>query len=485
MKRILSFLLALLFAGTAHAQANAPETMSKLPPSVTIPAPPTAALEKVPTSRGEMSLSFAPIVRKVAPAVVNIYTQRTVKQQRNPFMDDPFLRQFFGGNMPQGMSRDRVERSLGSGVIVKAEGMVVTNNHVIDGADQITVALSDRREFEADVVAKDARLDLAVLRLKSKGETFPTVPLMDSDDAQVGDLVLAVGNPFGVGQTVTMGIVSATARANELGASNVNYFIQTDSAINPGNSGGALVSSDGRLMGIPSSIYSRDGGSLGIGFAIPANLVNTMLTGAKSGKIVFGWAGFDAQTVTPELAATLGQARPSGTIVSKMHPLSPAAAAGLKVGDVIIAANGHAVDDNDALRFRLVTAAPGSQVTLKIKRKDKEETISYTAITPPETPRDESVLAGRQPLAGAKVVNLSPAIQQELELQDDEGVIAIAIQPGSAADVLGLEPGDGIATINNVPVKNVAQLKKLVADARAPMQIGVKRGGRILNVIVR
>ncbi|MDG1996686.1 MAG: trypsin-like peptidase domain-containing protein, partial [Emcibacteraceae bacterium] len=262
-----------------------------------------SALKRVPTSDVEVKLSYAPVVREAAPAVVNIYTKRVVKTRTSPFMSDPFFSRFFGGSSAP---RERIERSLGSGVIVRSEGVVVTNYHVVDGADEITVALSDRREFDAEVILTDESTDLAILKIKPKGEPFTVIEFSDSDAVEVGDLVLAIGNPFGVGQSVTSGIVSALART-QVGDDDYQFFIQTDAAVNPGNSGGALVGMDGKLIGINTSIYSRSGGSNGIGFAIPAKMVNFVLDAAlNDGKIVRPWFGASGQAVSSEIAESLG-----------------------------------------------------------------------------------------------------------------------------------------------------------------------------------
>src|ERR1700689_430820 len=274
----------------------------------------SAVDRQVPSSMGQLQLSFAPIVKRVAPAVVNVYAAHVVENQ-NPFMSDPFFRQFFGGGMP----REQVERSLGSGVIVEASGLIVTNYHVIEDASEVKVALSDKREFDADIVLKDQRSDLAVLRVKGAKERFPTLEFADSDALEVGDVVLAIGDPFGVGQTVTHGIVSAVART-QVGNSDYQFFIQTDAAINPGNSGGALVDMNGRLVGINSAIYSRSGGSEGIGFAIPANMVRVIVASAEggSGAVKRAWLGAKLQEVTPEIADSLGLKRPSGALVASV-----------------------------------------------------------------------------------------------------------------------------------------------------------------------
>src|ERR1043166_821268 len=293
-----------------------------------------AAQERhVPGSTAEMMASFSPVVHRVAPMVVNVYAAKVVAN-RSPFADDPF-RRFF--DLPGRMPRDRVQRSLGSGVIVDSSGLVVTNNHVIEGADEVKVALADKREFEATLVLKDARSDLAVLRLKDGREQFPAIDLGNSDELQVGDLVLAIGNPFGVGQTVTHGIVSALART-QVGITDFQFFIQTDAAINPGNSGGALVDLRGRLAGINTAIFSRSGGSQGIGFAIPVNMAKVVIASAKSGgsAVKRPWLGAKLQALTPELSQAFNLQRPSGVVITSVTEKGPAARAGLKAGDIIV-----------------------------------------------------------------------------------------------------------------------------------------------------
>src|SRR6202453_790897 len=349
-------------------------------------APRAVAQERqVPSSMGQLELSFAPVVKRVAPAVVNVYASHVV-ENNNPFMADPFFRQFFGGGMP----REQVERSLGSGVLVDPSGLVVTNYHVIEGASEVKVALSDKREFDADIVLKDQRSDLAVLRIKGAKERFPTLEFANSDELQVGDIVLAIGDPFGVGQTVTHGIVSAVART-QVGNSDYQFFIQTDAAINPGNSGGALVDVNGRLVGVNSEIYSRSGGSEGIGFAIPANMVRVVVASAEGGSTAVKrpWLGAKLQDVTPEIAESLGLKRPSGALVASAAADGPAAKAGIKTGDLIVSIDGTAIDDANAFDYRFATKSLGGTAQIGFFRQGKEQVAPISLQSAPELPREE------------------------------------------------------------------------------------------------
>src|SRR4051812_3720969 len=327
----------------------------------------------VPSSPGQLTMSYAPIVKRVAPAVVNVYAAKLV-ENRNPLLDDPIFRRFFGN---PGGPREQIQRSLGSGVVIDPSGFVVTNNHVIEGADQVKVSFPDRREFEAEIVLKDARSDLAVLRIGDKRERFTAIDLGDSDALQVGDVVLALGNPFGVGQTVTHGIVSAVART-QVGITDYQFFIQTDAAINPGNSGGALVDLSGRLVGINTAIFSRSGGSQGIGFAIPVNMVRVVVASAKSGgaSVKRPWLGAKLQSVTPEIAESLGLKRPAGALVASVAPKSPAARAGLRTGDLVVAVDGQPVDDPNAFDYRFATKALGGQAQLGVVRSGREAKVT-------------------------------------------------------------------------------------------------------------
>lgn len=438
----------------------------------------------VPSSQEQVQLSFAPVVKAVTPAVVNIFTRKTVSV-RNPMMDDPLLRRFFG-DRGMGVPRERVENSLGSGVIVGSDGTIVTNNHVIEGADEITVALSDGREYEARLQIADPRTDLAVLKIDPGKESLPILTLADSDAVEVGDLVLAIGNPFGVGQTVTSGIVSAVART-QVGVSDYRFFIQTDAAINPGNSGGALVDLKGRLVGINSSIYSRDGGSLGIGFAIPSAMVKSVIAAARSGgRIIRPWLGAGGQPVTPDLATSLGLDRPRGVLINSIVDGGPAAKGGIQVGDVILQIDGHAVTDEDALAFRLATHDVGGNITLGLWRKGKALDVSVPLEAPPEKPaRDTRVIEGRNPFTGATVVNLSPAVAEELgRIFSGTGVVIAEIAGGAPADRVGFKVGDHILKLNDVEIESTKELAEVIAAPSRAWRITIERGGREISTVL-
>jgi serine protease Do len=440
----------------------------------------------VPESAEQIRLSFAPLVKTAAPAVVNIYTRRVVRDQvRSPLLNDPFFREFFGGQ-GIGPQRNRVQNSLGSGVIVSAEGLVITNEHVIKGADDITVVLGDRREFAATVVANDERTDLALLRVDPKGDPLPTLVLADSDRIEVGDLVLAIGNPFGVGQTVTSGIVSAIART-QVGISDLGFFIQTDAAINPGNSGGALVNMKGELVGINTAIFSRSGGSVGIGFAIPTNMVATVIAAAeRGGRPVRPWLGVTGQVLTKDMAEGFGLDRAGGVVLNQVHPKSPAALAGLELGDVILTFNGHEVLDPGGLRFRVATAKLDSEAELRVLQDGQpQDIVIRLAAAPEDPPREETTLTGDQPLAGATVVNLSPAVAEELGIEDAwEGVVVRSVARGSPARRIGLRPGDLILEVAGRAVKTVSDVMNAIENPEREWRLSIRRGGEVHSIVL-
>jgi Do/DeqQ family serine protease len=454
-------LLAATFAAHSQTQSSAQE-------------------RRVPTIN-ELRLSYAPVVQHVAPAVVNVYAAKVV-QNRNPLFEDPIFRQFFGvpgGGGPQ------VQRSLGSGVIVDPSGLVVTNVHVIEGADEVKVALADKREFEATIVLKDKRSDLAVLRIKDAHERFPTLDFANSDALEVGDVVLAVGNPFGVGQTVTHGIISALART-QVGVSDYQFFIQTDAAINPGNSGGALVDLAGRLVGINTAIFSRSGGSQGVGFAIPANMVRVVVASAKggSGAVKRPWLGAKLQAVTTDIADSMGLKRPAGALVASVVQGGPAGRAGLKAGDVILTVAGQPVDDVNAFDYRFATQPLGGSAKLGVLREGHDLTMAVALQTAPETPRDEIVIRSRSPFSGAKVANLSPALADELQLQGaDEGVVVLDVDNGSYASNLGFRRGDVVISVNGEHIAKTRDLEHATATPNRSWQIIIRRDGQQISAV--
>jgi Do/DeqQ family serine protease len=435
---------------------------------------------RIPSSAAELKLSYAPIVQRVQPAVVNVYAAKVV-QNRNPLLDDPIFRRFFGS---PGQQPEQMQRSLGSGVMVDPSGLVVTNNHVIEGADQVKVSLSDKREFEAEIVLKDSRSDLAVLRLKDVREKFPTLDFANSDELQVGDVVLAIGNPFGVGQTVTHGIISALART-QVGITDYQFFIQTDAAINPGNSGGALVDMTGKLAGINTAIFSRSGGSQGIGFAIPANMVRVVVASARSGgkAVKRPWLGARLQAVTPEIAETLGLKRPSGALVANVVAGSPAARAGLKLSDLIVGIENQVVDDPNAFDYRFATRPLGGAAEIEVQRGGKAIKLSVPLETAPDGGRDEIVLTTRSPFQGAKVANISPAVADEMHLDSDtEGVVVTDIADDSTAAGVGFQKGDIIVGVNSQKIAKTGDLEKVTRSSSRLWRIQMMRGGQQLNV---
>ncbi len=441
---------------------------------------------RLPLDRGEIALSFAPVVKQTAPAVVNVYSRRVVRERRSPFFDDPLFRRFFGDDA-FGVERKKVQRSLGSGVIVDPSGIVVTNYHVIKNGTEIKVAFADGREFEADVMLRDKRTDLAVLRLRNRGVKFPYLAFGDSDRLQVGDLVLAIGNPFGVGQTVTSGIISALSRARG-GISDYQFFIQTDAAINPGNSGGALISMDGRLAGINTAIYTRSGGSNGIGFAIPVNMVRAVVESAKTGtRVRRPWVGASLQKVTPEIAESLGLKRPVGVLVGSVFPRSPAARAGLRASDVILSVSDHQIRSKQGFNYYLATKKLGERAELKVFRGGRVRTARLELMAAPEIPKRRSrVLRGEHPFSGAKIANLSPALAEELSLGESayRGVVVLDVIRGSEAHRLKLKRGDIIEVINDYKMRSVADVVRAVRKRTYSWSLTVRRGKKRLSTVI-
>ncbi|MEN0040602.1 MAG: Do family serine endopeptidase [Pseudomonadota bacterium] len=453
---------------------------------VAAPLAPAFAQGTVPQTREQVIYSYAPLVKQIAPAVVNVYAAREVPQRRSPFAGDPFFERFFGREF-SGRPQRRQSQSLGSGVIVAKDGMVITNHHVIENADEVKIALADGREYAAEIMLIDKKSDLAVLQFQPQGE-LPVVNLGDSEDLEVGDLVLAIGNPFGVGQTVTSGIISALARSSS-GVNDFGFFIQTDASINPGNSGGALVSMSGNLIGINTAIYSRSGGSNGIGFAVPSNMVRVVLDSVRMGSstLMRPWIGAQFQAVTPDIADSVGLDRPQGALVAGVFGGSPAEDAGLKLGDVILAIDGKPVPHVDALGYRLATAGLDRSATLTVLSRTERNELTLNLAAAPEVPaRDARLIQGRSPFAGLTVINLSPRTAQELEIGDRiRGVIVSNVEPRSPARRLGFRAGDIFVDINGQEVSSTQVMEDIASEGARGWRFAIERDGRTLRQFVR
>ncbi|MBB4196585.1 serine protease [Rhodoblastus sphagnicola] len=450
---------------------------------ILLAAPAYAEAQKlVPQSRAEVGLSFAPVVKKAAPAVVNVYAQRIERQARNPIFDDPIFQRFFGQH-----PGNQTAQSLGSGVIVDASGLVVTNHHVIEGMTSVKVALADRRELPAEIVLRDPRSDLAILRIKSDDKNFPVLEMGDSDAIEVGDLALAIGDPFGVGQTVTQGIVSALART-QIGISDYGFFIQTDAAINPGNSGGALVDMNARLIGINSAIFSQSGGSVGIGFAIPVNMVKNVVAAAKNGgkEVRRPWLGASLQNLTRELAESLGLDRPAGAVVTEVFPRGPAEEGGLKQGDVIVAVDGQEAADAGGVGYRLGAKALEGTASLSVRRDGKSLVVPLALIAAPERPARETIrIKGDSPFSGVTVVNISPATVEEFSIANaKEGVAVVDVEDNSPAAVVGFKKGDIIVSVNGGKIAATRDLDRAAAQQPYVWRLTINRGGQVITSVI-
>ena len=460
------FIAGLLTMTPLAAQTRAGQDA---PPLQMVQATPLPRI--APSSQGQMQLSFAPVVARAEPAVVNVYAQRVVRG----LYQDPFFGRF-GGGIPV----ERVQHSLGSGVIVRPDGIIVTNNHVIEGAQSLKVVLADRREFDAEIVLADPRVDLAVLRIRVGPEHLPTLAFADTRQTQVGDIVLAIGNPFGLSETVTSGIVSALART-EVGISDYSFFIQTDASINPGNSGGALVDMNGALVGVNSAIFSQsNGGSNGIGFAIPSEMVRRVVESAVGGahSVVRPWLGAQVQTVTTDLAHSMGLPRPEGVLIGRIYPSSAAARAGLHVGDVILNVAGIEVHDEGGVRYQFATQRPGSQVAVEYMRGGQHHTVNVAAEAPPGAAAQPRDIAGQNPLSGARVSGITPASAVDAGVDPfASGVFVQAIDPNSIAAQAGFQPGDVISSVNGQPVTSASQLDAMLNGAKTWV-IGIERNGQ-------
>jgi serine protease Do len=433
--------------------------------------------------------SFVEVVKKAMPAVVNISTTRVVQSEGGspfPFFSEPFS-QPFGDPFGQHPKKRR-EGSLGSGVIVDSAGYIVTNNHVVAKADEIKVVLSDKREFDGKIIGTDPKTDIAVIKIK--GDNLPTLKWGDSDKLEVGGYVLAIGNPLGLSQTVTMGIVSATGRAN-VGIADYEDFIQTDAAINPGNSGGALVNIDGDLVGINTAIFSRTGGNMGIGFAVPANMArNVMASLIKHGKVTRGWFGVSIQQVTPAIAKQFGLKSTSGALVSETIEDTPAAKAGIKAGDVIVEFDGKKVEDATSLRHIVAATPIGKQVKVKVVRDKRSKTLVAKIVAQPKRiaglDEEEGETGEGTALEGIRVRDLTPEIASQLGLDPNTaGILVTNVEVGAPAEKAGLSPGDVILAVSlkgtRTPVRSVGEFQRIASSLKkdeAVLLWIVRRGNR-------
>ena len=439
--------------------------------------PMLAPAETVPQSRAEIGLSFAPLVREAAPAVVNIYAKRVVEGRSSPFSDDPFFKQFF---QDFGTPTARVQNSLGSGVILDAGGLVMSNFHVVGEATDIRVVLTDRRGFAATVIMADEEADLALLQLDGAHD-LPHLSLRRSDEVEVGELVLAIGNPFGVGQTVSSGIVSGLARSSaSLGR---GYFIQTDAPVNPGNSGGALIDMAGRLIGINTAIITQSGGSNGVGFAIPSDLVAQMMSQAAAGQESFvrPGAGVSGQTVDAQMAEALGMARPIGIVLDELHADSPFGKAGLLPGDVIVQLDGADVNSPQEIMFRLAVAGVGKQVSVAYIRGGEAQTTEVDLIAPPQSAERRAVTITNGGLVGLTVAQIDPALMSEMGLPlSATGVVITDIE--GRLQLSGMRVGDIILGINGVAITSPDDVTAQAANGGRSWSIDLLRGGQLLRL---
>lgn len=447
---------------------------------------PPATLKLAEVNEGGSKTTFAPIVKSVLPSVVNISSSKVVKAQATEQMQmDPMFRQFFGDeggrfNVP----KDRREKALGSGVIVSPEGYVLTNNHVVDGATDVKVTLSDKRELQARIVGTDPKTDVAVLKIEA--DNLKPLTIGDSSQVEVGDVAIAIGDPFGVGQTVTKGIISAKGRGG-LGIEDYEDFLQTDAPINPGNSGGALVNDRGELIGINTAIISHgSGGNQGIGFAVPANLARQVMDQIlKNGKVVRAYLGILPQDVTPSMAKALGTKEARGIVVGDVTPSSPAQESGLQRGDILLEVNGEPVSDSNQLRMGISMMSPGTTVKLKVIRNGSERDVAVKlAEMPTESAKLNSQEGDANPaLEGVEVTNLNAEIAQELNLPTGTaGVVVSGVDPSSKMADSGLRRGDVIQEVNHQSVKNTSEFQSAIRKAGADPLLLVNRGGRTLFI---
>lgn len=440
----------------------------------------------LPQSADQVQLSYAPIVKQTAPAVVNVYATKITQQSVSPFANDPFFQRFFGGNSPFFQSRPRQSQSLGSGVMIDGAGVVLSNSHVVSGADNIRISLSSGREYDVDLVLDDPRTDLAVLRIKNPDREFPALEFGNSDNLEVGDLVLAIGNPFGVGQTVTSGIISALARTG-IQTDDYGFFIQTDAAINPGNSGGALVDMSGRLVGINSAIFTRSGGSLGIGFAIPANMAKVVAeAGMNGGVFERPWMGVALQDMTSDLANSLGIDPPHGVLITEIAENSPANEAGLQSGDVILAIDDVKIENIGAFGFRMATKPAKGFTRVQILRDGRYRDFEVALAPKPTNTGNEVSISGESRFTGVSARDLTPQIAESFGLSfSTKGVVIVDVRRNSPAGALGLRPGDVILALNGQEIESAQMFADLVSSRANSWEIVMHRDGRTVRYVVR
>ena len=424
----------------------------------------------------------ADVADRVLPSVVNISSMKTVVVHQSPLFSDPLFREFFGGGIPQ----ERVQRALGSGVIVSKDGYIVTNNHVVGGADTVGVRLSDERVFPAEIIGTDPKSDVAIIKIEEKD--LPAIPIGDSANLRIGSFVLAVGNPFGLEQTVTMGIISALGRSG-LGITDYENFIQTDAAINPGNSGGALVNMNGELIGINTAILSRTGGSIGIGFAIPINLVMSIKKSIElHGEVVRGWLGVAVQEITPKIADALGLRSAKGVLISEVIADSPAEKGGIRQGDVIVSINGAAVHSTASMRFLVSELLPGRSIKVGVIRDGGEKVLNVMIgdLSKAQSPGQKLVIEGNRFLEGATVADITPATRESLKIGSDvEGVVVIDVQDGTAAARTGLKPGDIILQINNDRTTDLQAFTAVLKDLTGrKISLRIYRQGMVMTMTI-
>ncbi len=450
----------------------------------------------LPAAAGKLAVSYAPVIKKTAPSVVNVFTtkiiRRTPSREQMPFRNDPFFRHFFGDRFrsePDAEPRLRRQQSLGSGVIVTADGYILTNAHVVKGADEIRVALTEgKKEYEAELVGSDAKTDLAVLKIKA--DKLPAITMADSDKIQVGDIVFAIGNPFGVGKTVTMGIVSALGRS-KLRITEYDNFIQTDASINPGNSGGALVDAAGRLIGINTAILSRTGGNQGIGFATPANMARwIMMQIVEQGRVIRGFLGVRIQDLTPELAKAFGLNELQGALVTQVIPGTPAEKVGLRKGDVILSFNKRPAKTSAQFRLMVAASEPGKTYALTLRRNGRELKLTVTL---KQLPDDAEITVGKglesgtgNVLWGVQVETVDASARRRYGLPDNlQGVLVVQVKPDSAAAQAGLKRGDVIQEINRRAVRSAQEALAASRRARTQVLLYVWSNGQNRYVVVK